>query len=338
MKGDFLLPDQVTRGVYRIAVPIPTAYSPVNVYFLPGKVPTLVDAAFNTPDAWEYLQGEVRAAGLDISGIKQVILTHGHVDHCGLTERIRAVSGANVVLHPKEWAGVQAFQDPSPELDALMEKQFRLWGIPETFVLKIVGFRQRLREICRVSAEGLQMIEDGEALPAGDYELRAVHCPGHTPGQLVWYAEKEKLAFTGDHVLKTISPNPDLYMPPQNGSWSGLPDYMESLAKVAGFDVKLALPGHGVEITDLPGRVNELRQSHAERKMRILQLFEGGSLTLSDLTLRFLADIGRQPDGPIFFLGLRETLGHLYLLAGDGLLIREEDGEAVRYRPKNNER
>lgn len=314
------MPEQVEKGIYRISVPIPLEYSPVNVYLLTGRIPTLIDAAFNAPQVWEFLQREVRAAGVDISEIKQVLLTHGHIDHCGLTEEIRQVSGARIVMHHKEWDGVQAFQDPPKELEALMKKQFALWGIPALRQLEILGFRERLRGINRVSPEGLYLVEEGDQVQAGEYELQVVHCPGHTPGQAVWYAREPSFAFTGDHVLKNISPNPDLYLPPQSGSWSGLPDYLVSLTKVAGLDIALCFPGHGEEVTDLKSRVEQIRLGHEERKERILELFAGESLTLNDLTLRFLEDIGRKADAPTFFLALRETFGHLYLLGAEGRL------------------
>lgn len=327
------MPEQIAKGIYRISVPIPLEYSPVNVYFLAGKIPTLIDAALNSPQVWEYLTREVQETGFELSDIKQILLTHGHIDHCGLTGRIRKVSGARIVLHRKEWDGIQAFQNPSSELDAVMEKQFDLWGIPANKQQEILYFRQKLRAISQVSPDGLQLVEDGEKIPAGDLEYIAVHCPGHTPGQLVWYSQEEKIAFTGDHILKNISPNPDLYMPAQNGSWSGLPDYLESLTKVTGLDVNLCFPGHGEEITDLKGRVSQIREGHDERKERIFELFAGDALTLNDLTLRFLKDIGRKPDAPTFFLGLRETLGHLYLLAAEGRLRWETGKEVILYSP-----
>ncbi|MHB1654245.1 MAG: MBL fold metallo-hydrolase [Desulfitobacteriaceae bacterium] len=328
------MPEQVEKGIFRISIPIPLVFGPVNVYFLPGRIPTLIDAGFNTSQAWEWLTEEIRETGYDIADLKQVLLTHGHVDHCGLTERIRTLTGARIVMHSKEWEGIRAFQEPSTELDAMMEKQFALWGIPGKIQQKIASFRQQLRAISQVPADGLILVQDGESIQAGDFLLRAVHCPGHTPGQLVWYAEEQKLAFTGDHVLKTISPNPDLYLPPQKGGWSGLPDYLESLTKVSLLEAEICFPGHGEAMTDLKGRVDQIRLSHEERKERIVELFDGKALTLNELTLRFLTDIKREPDASTFFLGLRETLGHLYLLEMEGRLGKEMVGEVLLYSVK----
>ncbi len=319
---------EIAKGMYRFSIPIPLEYSPVNAYFLAGKVPTLIDAAFGTPDAWAFLQNSLNELGYSVSDIQQILLTHGHVDHLGLAGRIHEKSGAPIIMHPKEWIGVQAFQDPSDELDEIMKSQFRLWGIPDKIQLMIAGFRQRLRVVSSVPAAAVRTIEDGETILAGDdAELVALHCPGHTPGQLVWHLPQRNLAFTGDHVLKFVSPNPDLYLPPQHGSWSGLPDYLASLGKVSKLDGAVCFPGHGEEITDLGTRIAQIRQGHAERKERIAELFSGEALDLNSLTQRFLADIGRKPDGPTFFLGLRETLGHLYLLDEEGRLHQEiQDG------------
>lgn len=322
---------EIAEGIYRFVVPIPMAYSPVNVYFLAGKIPTLIDAAFGSPEVWAYLQKSLAEVGYSVSDIQQVLLTHGHVDHLGLAARIHEKSGAFVRMHSKEWVGVQAFQDPSNELDEMMKVQFKLWGISDEIQLSIADFRQKLRVISMVPGEAVRTVEDGATVLAGEDELVALHCPGHTPGQLVWHLPRKNIAFTGDHVLKSISPNPDLYLPPQHGSWSGLPDYLLSLEKVSVLDGTVCFPGHGDEVTKLGERVDQIRQGHREREDRIAELFSGETLDLYTLTLRFLADIGREPDGATFFLGLRETLGHLYLLDADERLQQEVKGAILKY-------
>lgn len=322
---------EIAEGIYRFSIPIPLEYSPVNVYFLAGKVPTLIDAAFAVPDAWASLKNSLSRLGYDVSDIKQILLTHGHVDHLGLASRIYEKSGAAVIMHPLEWVGVQAFQNPSAELDEMIKNRFNFWGIPEETQDMIAGFRHKLRVISMVPEAAVKTIEDGETIQAGDDQLFAIHCPGHTPGQMVWHLPEKNLAFTGDHVLKAISPNPDLYLPPQHGSWSGLPHYLASLEKVSALDGTVCFPGHGEEITELGERIAQIQKGHEERKERIAELFAGESLDLNTLTHRFLADIGRKPDGPTFFLGLRETLGHLYLLDAEGRLKMETIDGVLHY-------
>lgn len=41
-------------------------------------------------------------------------------------------------------------------------------------------------------------IEDNEIITFGNTELRAIHVPGHSPGSLVYYNEKENVLFSGD--------------------------------------------------------------------------------------------------------------------------------------------
>jgi glyoxylase-like metal-dependent hydrolase (beta-lactamase superfamily II) len=66
---------------------------------------------------------------------------------------------------------------------------------------------------------------------------------------------------SGDHVLPTITPH-------ISGLIEGDPlrAYLDSLDRVAAFEgVTVVLPAHGHPFTDLPGRVDDIKEHHAER-------------------------------------------------------------------------
>jgi len=44
-------------------------------------------------------------------------------------------------------------------------------------------------------------LKDKDVLKLGEVELKVISTPGHTPGGVVFYCQKEKLAFTGDTVF-----------------------------------------------------------------------------------------------------------------------------------------
>ena len=50
-------------------------------------------------------------------------------------------------------------------------------------------------------------IEAGWKYTVGDYTLEMISVPGHTPGNAMFWAEKQGVMFTGDHILFDISPN-----------------------------------------------------------------------------------------------------------------------------------
>ena len=92
--------DEVAKGIYQIEIPTPFAVGPVNVYLLEGDYLTLVDTGALTEEAWEALNQGIKEIGYEVKDIKQVVLTHHHVDHCGMLERVREVSGlAHLLIH-----------------------------------------------------------------------------------------------------------------------------------------------------------------------------------------------------------------------------------------------
>ena len=85
---------------------------------------------------------------------------------------------------------------------------------------------------------------DGELIPLGHSQLKVLHTPGHSPGSVVFYCEKEKMLFAGDTLFRMSVGRTDL----EGGSWQQL---MQSLHRVLAplpADVKV-LTGHGPATT-----------------------------------------------------------------------------------------
>src|SRR5262245_22087058 len=84
-------PDEVAEGVYRLG----TEW--VNFYLIADQGEfTLIDSGY--PGYWEHLVSAVDALGASLGAIRGVILTHHHADHAGTAERLRATSGARVLV------------------------------------------------------------------------------------------------------------------------------------------------------------------------------------------------------------------------------------------------
>ena len=64
----------------------------------------LVDAGWNTDDAFDTLTAGLAEAGASITDVRGVMVTHIHPDHYGLAGRVRETSGAWVALHPADAA------------------------------------------------------------------------------------------------------------------------------------------------------------------------------------------------------------------------------------------
>jgi len=85
-------------------------------------------------------------------------------------------------------------------------------------------------------------LRDNEILNLGDYKLKVIHTPGHTPGSICLFEPKTKSLFSGDTVFSQGVGRTDL----PGGSTEQL---IESLKRLCKLDVKVLYPGHG-EVTD----------------------------------------------------------------------------------------
>jgi len=83
-------------------------------------------------------------------------------------------------------------------------------------------------------------LEDGEIIRFGTSELTVIHTPGHSPGGVVFYSEKDKIAITGDTLFYTSIGRTDLPL----GNYDDLMNSIKSKLMVLPGDVKV-YAGHG---------------------------------------------------------------------------------------------
>ncbi|HEX8533342.1 MAG TPA: MBL fold metallo-hydrolase [Allosphingosinicella sp.] len=106
--------------------------------------------------------------------IEKLILTHGHIDHCG---------GAGI-LAEELGVPIEGPQEADRFWIARLEDDGRSYGI-----------RARVFEPDRWLAEGDQVT-------VGDLSFDVYHCPGHTPGHVVFHHPPSKLALVGDVLFQ----------------------------------------------------------------------------------------------------------------------------------------
>ncbi|MFP6749169.1 MAG: MBL fold metallo-hydrolase [Alphaproteobacteria bacterium] len=115
-------------------------------------------------------------AAIDEEGVQveKILITHGHADHAGgaaaLAERLRVpIEGP----HRADGFLIQA-----------MAKQARRTG------LEALTFTPT------------RWLEEGETVAFGNIVLDVIHCPGHTPGHIVFHHPASKLAVVGDVLFR----------------------------------------------------------------------------------------------------------------------------------------
>ncbi len=95
---------------------------------------------------------------------------------------------------------------------------------------------------------------DAERLELGDFELTAIHTPGHASNCVCYFLARERLLITGDHVLEGVSP---VILPPDGN----MRDYLRSIDKLFAYDFEKIAPGHG-DLMDQGKNVLEALRAH----------------------------------------------------------------------------
>jgi hydroxyacylglutathione hydrolase len=132
--------------------------------------------------------------------------------------------------------------------------------------------------------DGVGDVRDGEVIEGDGVTLVAVYTPGHASDHLCYYMPEEKAVFTGDVVLSgstSVIPSGD----------GDLLDYMSSLKRLQGLDVRRIYSAHGPVIEDGPERIAEYIAHRLERERQILEGLGDGVETIPALVKRIYADV-----------------------------------------------
>jgi len=126
-----------------------------------GDVPRILDAIEQTGIA-----------------VEKILLTHGHIDHAGGAAALRDA------LQAKTPGVVIPIEGPDRRdkflLDALAE-QGRGFGMTDA---------------CAVTPD--RWLIEGDTVSVGPHVFQVLHCPGHTPGHVVFYSAADRFAHVGD--------------------------------------------------------------------------------------------------------------------------------------------
>jgi glyoxylase-like metal-dependent hydrolase (beta-lactamase superfamily II) len=327
----------VAPGVHRMPLPLPgDALKAVNVYAVEeGDRLAVIDAGWHRDDSWEALRSALGQIGAEPGDIRQVLVTHIHHDHYGQAPRIRAESGASVLLGEGERRSLTTILDPAQHRLADEDRIRRV--IAAGAAELVAPLEEAIR---RGGMAGLALWEppdilaaDGHSVELRTRALRVIATPGHTRGHVSFFDAANRLFFSGDHVLPHITPS--LGVEPWGGEGTSLIDFIGSLAAVRSLDVERVLPAHGPDFAGLRERVDALLDHHATRLSACIEALRGGATTAYEVahqipwTRRNRAytelDLGNR------LLALTETIAHLELLAVQGTVAAEDRGDLRRY-------
>jgi len=115
---------------------------------------------------------EIKKRGLFV---EKIWVTHGHLDHGGGARALQLATGALI-------------EGPN-EADA-----FWIESIAQNAAQYAIGGMESFRPD--------RWLNEGDTVTMGETTWRVIHCPGHTPGSVVFYNEENNFAQVGDVLFK----------------------------------------------------------------------------------------------------------------------------------------
>ena len=219
-----------------------------DVYYIPGQDDFM-------PDAHAYVLGKpssqnlslidagligkggykiqsIKKAGIELSSIKRIIMTHTHLDHIGcLAEILKQLPWAELWMHQLE----ADLLEQGDERTVYGMEMFK--GMCQLqFGLKPGAFKFQVN----------RKLQGGETLDLGDTLWEVIHIPGHSMGSIGLYHRPMKILIPGDVVYADYAIGRfDLFSADSS-------ELKKSLMRLAELEVDFLLPGHNQIVKGLP--------------------------------------------------------------------------------------
>jgi len=328
-----LSPEEALRkaeaaGIHRLRIPTPFAVGRVNCYLLEDEPLTLIDTGPNSGKALDELQGQLSARGHSIDDLELVILTHQHIDHLGLVEIVVQHSGAEVAAIGLAAKRLANFAEDAEEEDRFAVDLMLRNGIPPEVAHALKSVSRSFRG-WGAKAEVTRPLDDGEQLRFGDRTLEALHRPGHSPSDTVFWDEERRILIAADHLIAHISSNPLISRPLDGSSQrtQALVTYIESMRRTREMPAEIVLSGHGEPIVDHVALIDDRLAKHERRKEKIYALIAAQPRSGYEIAQAIWGNVAVTQA----FLTLSEVIGHADLLVNEGRVRETDDGEVIRY-------
>jgi len=201
-------PSEIVKDIFIVGGPDITDGRDGCIYLLNFGELILID----TGAGWsvDKIIDNIKKLGFDAKNLSKIILTHCHIDHIGGAPEIKKRFGSKIYIHKVD---APPLETGDPVLTAAKWYQT---SFPPTLV-------------------DVKLNSPEETLIVGEQKVICLHTPGHTPGSICIYLDKDE---------KRILFGQDLHGPLLSEFGSNLDDYGRSTKKLLDLDADILCEGH----------------------------------------------------------------------------------------------
>ena len=328
MTPEQALEQAALAGIHFLRIPTPFAVGRVNCYLIEDEPLTLVDTGPNSGKALDELESQLAEHGHSIDELELLVITHQHIDHLGLAEIVVQRSGAEVAALGIAVERLANFDEDAEAEDRFAVELMLRNGIPEEVTAALRSVSRSFRG-WGSHVTVTKPLADGQTLPFANRLLQAIHRPGHSPSDTVFWDEERKILIAADHLIAHISSNP-LISRPLDGSEKrpqALVTYIESMRKTREMPAEIVLSGHGDPITDHVALIDDRIAKHDRRKEKIHKLIAEHPRNAYEIAQAIWGNVAVAQA----FLTLSEVIGHADLLVNERRAREGHDGDVICY-------
>jgi len=157
---------------------------------------------------------ELRDLG-SLDRLERILFTHSHFDHVGGVEEVYQAASPDIYVHPLAREYLRLLREPFPSFFDTLDKEKKV-----------------------------RFLHDGDSV-AGVPDLKVMHTPGHTAGDLCFFDESSGALFSGDTVLPKKEKLSGILSKPDEVCGGRMEDKLNGLRKLLRLPVRHLFPGHG---------------------------------------------------------------------------------------------
>ena len=298
-----------------IQIELPTFFEAmtVNAWLLKGTENVLIDCGEKTDKCWAALNKGLEANGLTIQDISKVVITHAHLDHMGMANKITQHCDATIWVSEMtyDWAiNLKELLDRrSDAIMAAFNSNLKKDQLKSVFAFGYELLSPFWEEIPKERVKTFPMTGSID-IAGNSWEI--VHTPGHCLNQTCFYQREKGWLLSADMILPMIHiPIKDAERTPPYKGVKSLMMHYDSYDKLEQLSITKAFPGHYEVIENVPQLIIKQKNRIQQRKEKCSQYIQEGMTTFMELVEAIYPD--RINNATMFMV-----LGFLEMLKAEG--------------------